>query len=311
MNLVANIFLLISVLLQASVGNSGLFAKIESALQAATATDLHKTMRVAYKPTTYQPQPIKIATASTYTPTANAALIYDVTSGQVLVSKNISNPVPMASLTKLMTVLTILQTHHNLDETITIPDNLPPLEAADQKINLLPGEQLSLRDMLKATLIYSANDAANSLAIWDAGSVDNFVDKMNTQAQVWGLHDSHFADPTGLDAEGHHSSARDLLTLSTTLIQSPKVREIVNTEKATITTATGKPYVLTTTNHDLVLPNVFGIKTGQTDNAGQCLILLARNKAGHEIITIVLNSPDRFLESQDMVNYAFNNYIWK
>lgn len=311
MNIVGSSILFVSLMLQTSLGSSGVFGKLENSLRVATQRKLPKTTRVAFENAPYQSLASKKPTASVYKVAANEALIYDVSSGQLLVEKNSTASVAMASLTKLMTTLVILQNHTNLDEIVTIPKDLPELGPADQKIGILPGEKFYLKDLLKATLIYSANDAANSLAIWDSGSVDKFADKMNSQANVWALNDSNFVNPTGLDAKNHLSSAQDLLVLSSILVQSPKVSEIVNTEKVTITSLAGKAYTLTTTNHDLPMPNVYGIKTGQTDNAGQCLILLGRNKEGHEIITVVLNSPDRFLESQNMVNYAFNNYIWK
>ncbi len=311
MNIITNSLLALGVILQSLLGTSGIGAKITSSLQSFTQPSLSKSQKIAYKDTDTQLVAVKKPTANSYVASAEAAEIYDVSSGKVLYAKNQSSKLPMASLTKITTVLTILENHHNLDEIITIPDDLPPLLAADQKIGIKSGEQFSLRDLLQATLIYSANDAANALAIWDAGSIEEFAQKMNTQAERWGLENSQYKNPTGLDAEGHYSSAQDLVTLSSILLQSPKIREIVNTQKTTITSQAGKTYTLTTTNHDLSLPNVYGIKTGQTDLAGECLILLGRNKAGHEIITVVLHSPNRFLESQNMVNYVFNNYIWQ
>ena len=310
MNAISNSLLIIGILVQSAFGSTGVFGRISSAVTVATSVPVPKTTRATYIPVAYQTAPAP-KTSPTYGALASSALIYDVTTGQVLYEKNSSAKLPMASLTKLMAVLTIIQDHHNFNEVVTIPENLPVLGSADQKINIQPGEQFYLDDLLKATLIYSANDVANALAIWDAGSLEKFADKMNAQAQVWGLKESHFVNPTGLDTQNHYSSAHDLLSLSTILLQNPQLRTIVNTQKTSITTLGGKPYVLTTTNHDLSLPYVFGIKTGQTDAAGQCLILLGRNAADHEIITVVLNSPDRFIESKNMVNYAFNNYIWK
>lgn len=311
MNAVANTFLLLAVVLQSAFGSSGMFGRLQTSLQAAVSPKLPDSKSVAYIPEKYQTEPVLKAASTAYTPSAVSAVVYDVTSGKVLVSKNASSELPMASLTKLMTVLTILQSHNNLDEVVTIPEELPVLGATDQKIGVVTGEEFYLRDMLKATLIYSANDVANSLAIWDSGSIEKFATKMNSQAETWGLSSSNFVNPSGLDVADHYSSAEDLLTLSTILLQSPLVRTMVNTERTSITSLTGKPYVLTTTNQSLNLPSVYGLKTGQTIGAGQCLILLGRNKAGHEIITIVLNSPNRFQESQNMVNYVFNNYIWK
>lgn len=311
MNFVTNSLLFFGLLLQTVVGSQGIGVKLSNSITASAQTALPKIEKVAYQSTPSQLIATKKANAANYVASAQAAEIYDAESGRVLYSKNSSQQLPMASLTKITTVLTILQSHHNLDEVVTVPDNLPALQSADQRIGITSGEQFTLRDLLKATLIYSANDVANALAIWDAESVEAFAAKMNTQADSWGLKNSQYKNPTGLDAEGHYSSAEDLITLSSILLHSPKIREIINTEKTTITSQAGKTYQLTTTNHDLALPNIYGIKTGQTDLAGECLILLGRNKSGHEIITVVLHSQNRFLESQNMVNYAFNSYIWQ
>ncbi len=311
MNIVTNFILALGLLLQSLLGTQGVGGKLTSIMHSLGQAPLPKIEKIAYRPTPNQFAAVKKPGSSNYVATAAAAEIYDVNSGKVLYAQNTTNQLPMASLTKITTVLTILKNHQNLDEIVTIPDSLPSLGPADQKIGITPGEQFSLRDLLKATLIYSANDAANALAIWDAGSIDAFAEKMNNQASNWGLKHSQYKNPTGLDAEGHYSSAEDLVLLSTILLHSPKVREIVNTEKTTITSNSGKIYTLTTTNHDLALPNVYGIKTGQTDLAGECLVLLGRNKSGNEIVTVVLRSPNRFLESQNMVNYAFNSYIWQ
>ena len=265
--------------------------------------------KLAFDKSTYTPEPELKAGAKPFVASAKEALIYDVASGKILYQKDDAEPVAMASLTKLMTALVILQ-NHKPDEVVTIPDNLPDLGPADQKIGVKPGEKFKLSELMQGLLIYSANDVANSLAIWDSGSTEKFANKMNSYGAQWGLQDSHFVNPSGLDEAGHQSSAKDLATLATVLLHNNPFRQIVSTQKATIHNEAGKAYALTTTNHDLGLPNIYGIKTGFTDNAGQSLILLAR-KSGHEIITVVLNSPDRFQESRNMVDYTFNNYVWK
>jgi D-alanyl-D-alanine carboxypeptidase len=240
---------------------------------------------------------------------AQEAIVYDVASGKLLYAKNTDQSTSIASLTKLMTALTILQSH-SPNEMVTIPSNLPALSSDDQKIGVIAGEKFKLSELMKALLIYSANDVANSLAIWDACSVEAFSSKMNQNAEKWGLRNSHFVNPNGLDQANHYSSAADILVIANVLLHNQDFKKIVNTQSTTITNTAGKSYLLTTTNKDLSLPYVYGIKTGFTELAGQCLILLSQ-KNGHEIITIVLNSPDRFQESKNMVEYTFNNYVWK
>lgn len=240
---------------------------------------------------------------------AKVALVYDLTGKKVLYSKAEEDSVPVASLTKLMTALVIMK-QHSPEEIVTIPDGLPKLDTDDQKLNIQPGDQFRLSDLMNALLIYSANDVANALAIWDSGSIENFSTKMNDYAKQWELDKSNFSNPNGLDEINHKSSASDILVLATILIQNDEFKKIINTQSMSIQNIDGKKYQLTTTNKLLNLSYVYGIKTGFTKEAGQSLVLLAE-KDGHQIITLVLNSPDRFTESNNMIKYTFDNYSWK
>lgn len=304
--LLVSIALMLSII-QLSIAPNMLLKSLEQRI--AGAQNPPKQSTVTFTPVKYVVAPTLRANAPAYQSPAKSAIIYDTASGTTLYAKNENESVPMASLTKLMTALVILQ-NHSPDEIVTIPEGLPTLGASDQKIGVVAGEKFKLSELMKALLIYSANDVANSLAVWDAGSTNSFADKMNAQAKTWSLTDSHFTNAHGLDETNHRSSARDLLTLSSILLHNQKFRKLVDTSNATIYNEKGKPYTFTTTNKDLALPYVYGIKTGLTDTAGQCLVLLAQ-KGGHEIITVVLNSPDRFQDSKNMVDYTFTNYIWK
>jgi len=270
---------------------------------------LNSQSKIVFQNTEYKVAPELKNGASNYDAQAKSAIIFDVGSAKILYQKNSQQAVPMASLTKLMTALVIMQ-NHSPDETVIVPDNLPPLSSDDQKLNISPGEKFKLSELMQALLIYSANDVANALAIWDSGSINNFTGKMNSYTNQWGLEESKFTNPSGLDETGHVSSASDLLKLSTILLHNQRFRKTINTSATTIYNLANKPYRITTTNQDLTLPYVYGIKTGFTTNAGQSLILLAQQN-GHEIITVILDSPDRFAESKNMVEYTFNNYIWK
>lgn len=294
-------------LIQIIFGHNILLDNISNSLNQAHIQP--KQSKITFTNASFSPAPELKPGATPPSALASSAIVYDVASGRVIYGKDMHNPAAIASLTKLMTTLVILQ-NHSPDEIVTIPDNLPPLTVNDQKINVLPGEKFKLSELMQALLIYSANDVANSLAIWDAGSIDNFTAKMNNYSKQWGLSDSYFVNPSGLDDPNQRSSAADLLVVANILLHNNSFRTIVNKPSSTIYNTSGKSYVLTTTNKDLSLDYVYGIKTGFTDLAGQCLILLAQ-KNGHEIIAIVLNSPDRFQESKNMVEYTFNNYIWK
>jgi|GEM_PF-712347 len=300
-------FSLILSIFQLSIGSNSLLSTTNQKI--ASIKNLPKIEKTIYTATEYVASAELKSGASSFVSPAQAALIYDLGSGQTLYAKSENQILPIASLTKLMTAMVIIQ-NHNPDELVTIPENLPPLRAADQKIGVVPGQKFKLSELIKALLIYSANDVANSLAIWDSGTIDKFAEKMNTEAEQWGMTKSNFLNPTGLDQDAHGSSAKDLLTISKVLLQNKPFAKIVNTSSDTIYSEEGKPFVIKTTNKDLSLSYVYGIKTGLTDLAGECLILLAQ-QSGHEIITVVLNSPNRFQDSKNMVNYTFDNYIWK
>ncbi len=304
--ILVSIALLLSIL-QMSVAPNALIASLNHKI--SDARQLPIQTQQLFVPSAYKASPELKPGATNFSSPAKAALIYDSGSGKTLYAKAENESLPMASLTKLMTAIVIMQ-NHSPDEIVTIPENLPALAAADQKIGVIEGEKFKLSELMNALLIYSANDVANSLAIWDSGSVDAFTSKMNSEAKQWGLTSSNFTNANGLDEINHRSSAKDLLILSTILLHNQSFQKIVNTPSATIRNQSGKAYTFTTTNKDLSLPYVYGIKTGLTDTAGQCLVLLAK-KNGHEIITVVLNSPERFQDSKNMVDYTFNNYIWK
>lgn len=246
------------------------------------------------------PSPASATTTSLAAPTAaSSALVIDTTTGRTLYAKNDDTALPMASLTKLMTALLILK-GHALTDVVTIDGAVEKLDGDSQKLGFVTGDKLTVRQALDALLVYSANDMAVSLAVWDAGSEAQFVAKMNAMAELLDLKDTHFANASGLDAVNHVSSARDLSKLSQIVLQSSIVREVVRQKSATITTQLGKTYTFASTNQLLANPAVKGLKTGYTAAAGQCLIAYAE-RDGHAILTVVLGSPDRFAESGQLV----------
>ena len=298
--------LLILSIIENLFGPNVLLSKIQQ-LQPINETGEQK--KIGFEMISYMPSAQQNINSVPLQSDAKVALIYDLTGKKVLYSKAEEDSVPVASLTKLMTALVIMQ-QHSPEEIVTIPDGLPKLDTDDQKLNIQPGDQFRLSDLMNALLIYSANDVANALAIWDSGSIENFSTKMNDYAKQWELDKSNFSNPNGLDEINHKSSASDILVLATILIQNDEFKKIINTQSMSIQNIDGKKYQLTTTNKLLNLSYVYGIKTGFTKEAGQSLVLLAE-KDGHQIITLVLNSPDRFTESNNMIKYTFDNYSWK
>ncbi len=240
---------------------------------------------------------------------AKAALLMDVSTGIILYEKNADEALPMASLTKIMTAMLILE-NHDLDEVVEVQSNFSELEGV--KIGLHRGETMTIHNLLKALLIRSAGDAAMALAEYHSGSVENFVEEMNQRALDLDLYKTHFANPVGLDDVGHSASAKDLAVLSRYAMRLPAFRDIVKMSQATIESANGQfSYSFDSTNKLFgSYLNILGIKTGTTDEAGESLINLAKNDNGNEVIAVLLNSPDRFQENKSMIDWAFRNYLW-
>lgn len=240
---------------------------------------------------------------------AKSALIMDYDTGLLLYEKNIHEQLPMASLTKIMTAILILE-HHDLWEVVTVDSDFS--SEVGVRVWLRQYEKITVGDLLKALLIPSAGDAAIALADYHSGSVEAFVAEMNERARELNLVNTHFVNPIGLDADGHYSSAFDLAILSKYALHFPAFRNIVRLDEATISSVDGKfKHAFESTNYLLnSYLDIQGVKTGTTDEAGQSLINLARNYRGHEVIAILLNSPSRFQENKSMIDWAFRSYEW-
>lgn len=232
---------------------------------------------------------------------AAAYLFYDVDANRVVFAENADIALPIASLTKLMTALLVLEAGNLDTEVIVQREDI----IGGASMLLVPGEVITVEQLLWGLLIPSGNDAAMTLARHVAGSVDAFVERMNRRASALGLQQTTFVNPHGLDEDGHLSSAVDLLVLAKETWDYPLFRQIVRTAQ---TTVNGHP--LTSTNEWLDLyPGTNGIKTGTTDNAGQCLIV-GIQRDGRQIIGIVLGSNDRYRDMQILHQRYLENYQW-
>ena len=224
---------------------------------------------------------------------ARAYLIEDARTGEILASSHAHDRVPIASITKLMTVLVTLQ-HHKLTDVVTVD----PRAAAvgESSIGLDAGDQLTVRDLIKGALIQSANDAADALALSIAPNYPSFAKLMNDKAATLGLSDSHFVRPDGLDAPGEYSSAADVTKLARILMHTRFVRETVGQETDTI--AGGR--TLHTWDDLLSLyPPTIGVKTGHTNAAGWCQVAAARGR-GVTVYATLLGSPSRGARNADL-----------
>ncbi len=240
---------------------------------------------------------------------AKSTLSMDLKSGTILYEKNAHQRLPIASITKLMTMLIILE-ENALNETVTVTANAARTEGSN--MNLQAGEQISLNSLLQGTLIHSANDAAVALAEHNTGSTEKFVEKMNKRALELGLVNTHYANPTGLDHPDNYSSAYDIAQLSRIVYKKDFIRNTATTPEITVHSLNKNiTHRLEATNEllDSYL-NIKGLKTGRTDAAGQCFSAIAQNDQNNEIITVVLNSPDRFQETKILVDWSFRAYTW-
>jgi D-alanyl-D-alanine carboxypeptidase (penicillin-binding protein 5/6) len=234
-----------------------------------------------------------------------AWLVENGATGEVLLTHHARQRVPIASITKLMTVLLTLE-HARLDDVVTVSPEAA--QVGESSANLRAGERLTVRELLEAALIQSANDAADALADYVGhGSQARFVAMMNARARQLGLRDTHYVRPDGLDAPGHFSSARDVTFLARVLMHRPAVRQIVRMRAASI--AGGE--TLHTWN-DLLYsyPGLYGVKTGHTTAAGWSEIAAARRR-GVSIYATLIGSPDRGTRNADLtrlLNWGFSRY---
>lgn len=241
---------------------------------------------------------------------AEASLFVDTKTGQVLFSKNPNQKLPIASLVKVMTVLIALD-HKNMNDKFLVSEHAAGMEP--DKMLLVAGEKLTLRELLDGIFLISANDAAEVLAEDTLGSRDEFIKLMNDKAKQLGMKDTYFANPTGLDEDSNnsYSTAFDLAILTRYLIR--RYPEVVDISRQV------HIYLPQTENHQdydmysginllTTYPGVVGFKTGYTPEAGLTLITLVR-KNGYEVIGVLLGSNDRRDEAREILDYSFKKLI--
>jgi D-alanyl-D-alanine carboxypeptidase (penicillin-binding protein 5/6) len=235
-----------------------------------------------------------------------SALVIEASTGDVAYSKKAGERRSIASATKLMTALLTLEEARPSEEFRAIRYNALP---AESKINLQPGEKMTVADLLRGLLIESANDAAATLATRIGGSEAAFVRQMNARAEKLGLENTHFANPIGLDQAGNYSTARDLVRLTLRLRAFDFFRRTVARERVTLRTG-NRPRTLENRNTLVRLPVVTGVKTGHTQQAGYVLIGSGR-KNGITLISAVLGAPSvaaREADTRKLYAWAFKRY---
>jgi serine-type D-Ala-D-Ala carboxypeptidase (penicillin-binding protein 5/6) len=241
---------------------------------------------------------------------ATAAALYAPQTGQMLYAVNANRRVPIASTTKLMTALITLQHVHRLSTMFTQNDWSPA--AVDSQIGLVPGERMSVHDLLLALMLPSADDAAEDLAYnVGQGSVARFVGMMNAEARKLGLRHTHYSTPIGLDAPGNYSSASDLVRLAEDdLTQSNYFARIVDLRSAVLRSGNEVRYV--TNRNDLLgeYPWIDGVKTGHTYDAGYVLVA-SGHRNGMSLVSAVLGTPSeqaRDASTVALLEYGFRGF---
>jgi len=240
--------------------------------------------------------------------TAKGVIVFDPDSGTVLYQKNDELPLLPASTTKIMTALIALE-HYDLDDTVTISQES---NSIGHSMNLVRGEEISIENLLYGILVESGNDAAFALAQNYPGGYSAFVERMNYRAEVLNLNRTHYRNVSGVEQAGHTTTARDLATLAKEALKNPIFAKMVNTKTITIASSDqSTTHILRNINELLgVVPGLIGVKTGWTENAGECLVA-STQRNGHQIITVILGSTDRFGETEILTEWAFANHNWE
>ncbi|HAI98421.1 TPA: hypothetical protein DCL30_02650 [Candidatus Peribacteria bacterium] len=224
---------------------------------------------------------------------ASGVIVLDLQGGQQIYGKQTDVERPMASLTKLMTALLIVE-NHSLDVWVKIPSGADKVDGS--KAYLPEGEQFTVGDLLSALLLPSANDAAYTLALYHSGSITAFVDAMNARAEALGLKGTHYANPSGIDSSQQWSTPQDVAWLAAFALRNPAIRSRMGKRGDRIVSREGTPIHFTHT-HALMhaaTPIEAG-KTGTTEAAKQCLVSLVKTN-GREYLVVLLHSLQRYTD---------------
>ena len=253
---------------------------------------------------------ILTSTILNQTPKLNArhCVVLDRNSKTILYGKDENEKCKMASTTKIMTSLIVLENYTNLDQIITVSPKAAG--TGGSRLGLKTNDKITIKNLLYGLMMVSGNDAAVALAESIAGSVPNFAILMNKKAESLGLNSTHFVTPHGLDEEEHYTTAYELAILTDYALSNDIFLNIVRTQNYTIN-INGYSKNLNNTNELLgYLDGVYGVKTGFTNGANRCLVTACK-RGNLDIISVVLGADtkkDRTQDSINLINYTFNNF---
>lgn len=235
------------------------------------------------------------------------ALIYDRASGRILYEKNGNKQTPMASTTKIMTAIVVLE-NAKLTDTVTITAKAAGIGGS--RLGLKKNDKITVNDLLYGLMLRSGNDAAVALAIHVGGSVEGFAEMMNKKAEELNLTSSHFVVPHGLDNEGHYTTAYELAKMADYALKIDKFKEIVGTKVATIHINDYAKKINNTNNLLGSVSGVYGVKTGFTNGAGRCLVTACK-RDDLDIITVIIGADTNNIRSKDtikLIQYAYTEF---
>lgn len=229
-----------------------------------------------------------------------AEIAMELNTGRALYQKNAQRKLPMASTTKIMTALIVAE-DCNLDQEVIAPEQSIGIEGSS--IYLKSGEVLSIRDLLYGLMLRSGNDAAVALAIIHSGSIEQFVNVMNSRAEEIGALNTHFINPNGLPAENHYTTAEDLCNIAREAMKNEIFAQVVKTidYHGDYRNFSNKNKLLYS------FEGANGVKTGYTDKAGRCLVSSAE-RGGMDVVCVVLNCYDMYERSSQILSECFNAF---
>lgn len=246
-------------------------------------------------------------------PNAKSAILIEASTGKVLYEKNIDEKYAPASMTKMMSLLLIMENIDNrnlrMDEVIKVSKNAASMGGS--QIFLQENEEMTVEDLLKGITIGSANDATVALAERIGGTESAFVELMNKKAKELGLKNTNFKNPTGLDEANHYSSSRDMSIIARELVKHSKILEFSSIYETYLRTDTDNKFWLVNTNKLVrFYPGVDGLKTGYTEEAGYCLTATI-NKDNMRLISVVMGEPTSSIRNSEvsaLLDYGYNLY---
>ena len=243
--------------------------------------------------------------ASALETSAKAAAVINADTGEIIYAENADERLPMASTTKIMTALLLCE-NADMEKEITVTAQMLKVEGSS--MGLMPGDRVTYRDLLYGMMLASGNDAANVTAVSLAGTTEKFAEMMNKRAAELGLTQTHFVTPSGLDADGHCTTARELALLAAAALENNDFAKAAASESAVLNYG-NPPYRRVLKNHNKILrlfDGAIGVKTGFTKKSGRCLVTAAR-RDGKTAVAVTLNDPNDWQDHTALLEYGLNS----